>query len=153
MFKKLLSVFVAVYRRGREERRETNKKWRIFILFAVYPVKTLRSQRSLRWAELLSILLAASLLFAPSISFATDVMTRCYSKTIEALDSYTKLLIHGDSIGDATGKTVTANGNAAVTTAQYKFAELGRSLVFDGWEIILVLPIAMIGGLIIRILL
>ena len=53
MFKKLLSVFVAVYRRGREERRETNKKWRIFILFAVYPVKTLRSQRSLRWAELL----------------------------------------------------------------------------------------------------
>ena len=82
--------------------------------------------------KLLNLFLTASLLFAPSISFATDVMTRCYSKTISALDSYTKLLIHGDSIGDATGKTVTANGNAAVTTAQYKFAELGRSLVFDG---------------------
>jgi hypothetical protein len=55
-----------------------------------------------------------------------------YSKDITALDSYTKLLIHGDSIGDATGKTVTAVGTAAVTTAQYKFAEVGRSIVFDG---------------------
>ena len=82
--------------------------------------------------KLLSLFVTASLLFAPSISFATDVMTRCYSKTISALDSYTKLLIHGDSIGDATGKTVTANGDVAVTTAQYKFAELGRSIVFDG---------------------
>ena len=82
--------------------------------------------------KLLSLFVTASLLFVPSISFATDVMTRCYSKTISALDSYTKLLIHGDSIGDSTGKTVTANGNAAVTTTQYKFAEVGRSIVFDG---------------------
>ncbi len=132
MSRKLLSVFVAVYRRGREERRETNKKWKLFTLFSVYPLKTLRPQRSLRWAGLLSVFLAVSLLFTPSISLATEVMTRYYTKTIGALDSYTKLLIHGDSIGDATGKTVTANGNAAVTTAQYKFAELGRSIVFDG---------------------
>ncbi len=82
--------------------------------------------------KLLSLFVTAALLFAPSISFATEVMTRCYSKTISALDSYTKLLIHGDSIGDATGKTVTANGDATVTTAQYKFAELGRSIAFDG---------------------
>ena len=82
--------------------------------------------------KLLILFLTASLLFAPSISFATEVMTRCYSKTIEALDSYTKLLIHANAIADATGKTVTANDNAAVTTAQYKFAEIGNSIVFDG---------------------
>ena len=82
--------------------------------------------------KLLSLFLAASLLFAPSISFAAEGMTLFYSKTISALDSYTKLLIHGDSIGDATGKTVTANGNAAATTAQYKFAEVGNSILFGG---------------------
>jgi hypothetical protein len=53
-----------------------------------------------------------------------------YSKDIIALDSYTKLLIHGDSIGDATGKTVTAVGTPVVTTSQYKFAEVGRSIAF-----------------------
>src|SRR3989304_6037290 len=62
-----------------------------------------------------------------------------------AVDSYTKLLIHGDSIGDATGKTVTAygdvavvnagktvttNGNAQIDTAQGKFG--GTSGLFDG---------------------
>src|SRR3990167_6623864 len=54
-----------------------------------------------------------------------------------AVDSYTKLLIHGDSIADVAtgktvtvygdaavsnaGKTVTANGNAQIDTAQGKF--------------------------------
>ena len=62
-----------------------------------------------------------------------------------SVDSYTKLLIHGDSISDTTGKTVTANGDAAVSnagktvttngnaqidTAQGKFG--GASGYFDG---------------------
>ncbi len=62
-----------------------------------------------------------------------------------AIDSYTKLLIHGDSISDTTGKTitaygdaavsnagktVTANGNAQIDTAQGKFG--GTSGLFDG---------------------
>ena len=62
-----------------------------------------------------------------------------------AVDSYTKLLIHGDSISDVTvktvttngdvfvsnaGKTVTANGNAQIDTAQGKFG--GVSGLFDG---------------------
>lgn len=51
---------------------------------------------------------------------------------ITALDAATKCLIFGDSIGDASGKAVTAVGTAAVSTAQYKFAELGRSIFFDG---------------------
>jgi hypothetical protein len=51
---------------------------------------------------------------------------------VTALDSYTKLLIHGDSLTDATGKTVTANGGVAVTSSQYKLVSLGRSISFDG---------------------
>jgi len=65
-------------------------------------------------------------------TYTADTMVRCYTKTITALDSYTKLLVHGDGIADSTGKTVTANGNAAVTTTQYKFADPGRSIDFDG---------------------
>jgi hypothetical protein len=57
---------------------------------------------------------------------------KIYETTLVAADSYTKLLIHGDSIGDATGKTVTAHNQAAVTTAQYKFTQVGSSIVFDG---------------------
>lgn len=49
-----------------------------------------------------------------------------------ALDSTTKLQILGDTMSDSSGKTVSASGTAAVTTAQYKFAEIGRSIVFDG---------------------
>jgi len=51
---------------------------------------------------------------------------------ITAADSYTKLLIRGDAIADATGKTVVAHGNAAVTTSQYKFASIGASIAYDG---------------------
>jgi len=51
---------------------------------------------------------------------------------IQALDSATKCLIFGDSIGESSGKAVTAVGTAAVSTAQYKFVELGRSILFDG---------------------
>lgn len=51
---------------------------------------------------------------------------------IAAADSYTKLLIHGNAIADATGKTATAVGTAAVTTAQYKFSSVGASIVLDG---------------------
>lgn len=54
------------------------------------------------------------------------------SGEIQALDAATKCLIFGDSIGDASGKAVTAVGTAAVSTAQYKFAQLGRSILLDG---------------------
>ena len=53
------------------------------------------------------------------------------------IDSYTKLLLHCDGadasitfIDSATGKTVTAIGNAQIDTAQYKFG--GASALFDG---------------------
>jgi hypothetical protein len=53
------------------------------------------------------------------------------------LDSYTKLLLHCDGadgsttfIDSATGKTVTAVGNAQIDTAQSKFG--GASALFDG---------------------
>ena len=70
-----------------------------------------------------------------------------------AIDSYTKLLIHGDSISDATGKTVVANGNVSVAdagkpvtandnaqidTAQSKFD--GTSGLFDGLGDYLTVP-------------
>jgi len=51
-------------------------------------------------------------------------------------DIYTKLLLHMDgtdgstTFKDETGKTVTANGNAQIDTAQYKFG--GASGLFDG---------------------
>jgi len=51
------------------------------------------------------------------------------------LDSYTKLLLHCDGLDtsttftDETGKTVTANGNAQIDTAQSKFG--GASGLFD----------------------
>ena len=71
-----------------------------------------------------------------------------------AVDSYTKLLIHGDSIADVAtgktvtvygdaavsnaGKTVTANGNAQIDTAQGKFG--GVSGLFDGAGSYLTVP-------------
>lgn len=53
-----------------------------------------------------------------------------------SIDSYTKLLLHCDGTNgsttfiDETGKTVTANGNAQISTAQSKFG--GSSAYFDG---------------------
>lgn len=54
------------------------------------------------------------------------------------IDSYTKLLLHCDGADGSTtfidsspsGKSVTANGNAQIDTAQYKFG--GASALFDG---------------------
>jgi len=66
-----------------------------------------------------------------SSNLMADTWVKEYEKTNVALDSYTKLLIHGDSIGDATGKTVTSGG-AVVSTSQYKFNEIGSSIYFDG---------------------
>lgn len=54
------------------------------------------------------------------------------SGEIQALSAATKMLIRGDAIADATGKAVTAEGTAAVTTAQKKFDEVGASIVLDG---------------------
>jgi hypothetical protein len=65
-------------------------------------------------------------------AFTGDLWIKSTDYIIPSIDSYTKLLIQGDSIADATGKTVTANGGAAVSTSQYKFSELGRSIYFDG---------------------
>src|SRR3990167_7743345 len=52
------------------------------------------------------------------------------------IDSYTKLLLHMDGTNGSTtftdeiGKTVTANGNAQISTAQSKFG--GASGLFNG---------------------
>ncbi len=55
-----------------------------------------------------------------------------------SIDSYTKLMLHGDGIdasttitdSEITPKTVTANGNAQIDTAQFKFGT--ASILFDG---------------------
>ena len=68
----------------------------------------------------------------PIGQFKGDGFVKCFEDTIPSLDSYTKLMIHGDGIKDSTGKTVTAVGGAAVTTTQYKFNKIGRSIYLDG---------------------
>lgn len=68
----------------------------------------------------------------PQGAFSADTWVKIFDYTIPNYGANDKLLIHGNAIADATGKTVTANGGAAVTTAQYKFAEVGASIVFDG---------------------
>ena len=62
-----------------------------------------------------------------------------------AIDSYTKLLLHCNGadgsttfIDSATGKTVTAVGNAQIDTAQSKFG--GASALFDGNDDYLTIP-------------
>ena len=62
-----------------------------------------------------------------------------------AVDEYTKLLLHCDGadgsttfIDSATGKTITASGNAQIDTAQYKFG--GASGLFDGTNDFLYTP-------------
>ena len=71
-------------------------------------------------------------LLTPQGNFKADTWVKAFEYTIPNYGAYDKLLIHGNAIADATGKTVTAFGNAAVTTAQYKFPEVGASIVFDG---------------------
>ena len=65
-------------------------------------------------------------------TLSADSWVKAAEYNIATLTSATKLLIRGDSIGDATGKTVTAVGTAAVTTAQKKFNEVGSSIYVDG---------------------
>jgi hypothetical protein len=50
---------------------------------------------------------------------------------IPTLDAYTKLMIHGDAIADATGKTIT-NSGTTLSTTQYKFPECGSAISFSG---------------------
>lgn len=65
---------------------------------------------------------------------------------MSSIDSYTKLLLHCDGADGSTtfidssfsGKTITANGNAQVDTAQYKFG--GASALFNGDEDYLSVP-------------
>ena len=47
-----------------------------------------------------------------------------------AVDSYTKLLLHGNGADAAINKAITANGNAQLDTAQKKFGS--ASVLFDG---------------------
>jgi hypothetical protein len=68
----------------------------------------------------------------PLGNFLADQWVEIANYSAGSIDAYTKLLIRGDAIADATGKTVTAGGNASVTTSQYKFSEVGASMVFDG---------------------
>ncbi len=69
--------------------------------------------------------------------------TNTYTK-----DSYTKLLMHSDGRNgtaafiDDTGKTITANGNAQIDTAQYKVngGKFGQAGLFDGTGDYLTIP-------------
>ena len=61
-----------------------------------------------------------------------DLWIKAVDDVFPDLDSYTKLQIQGDSLTDATGKTVTANGGVAVTTSAFSLPSLGRSIAFDG---------------------
>ena len=66
----------------------------------------------------------------------TDLFTAAESQGTFSWDSYTKLLLHMDGISGSTtftdeiGKTVTANGNAQIDTAQSVFG--GACGLFDG---------------------
>lgn len=77
------------------------------------------------------IVLASGLEFYPSTE--SPILTRLIGG---GFDSYTKLLLHCDGANgstvftDDTGKTVTPNGNAQISTAQSKFG--GASGLFDG---------------------
>lgn len=51
---------------------------------------------------------------------------------VSAISSATKLSILGDSLTDASGKSVSAVGTAAASASQYKFSQLRSSIFFDG---------------------
>jgi len=75
----------------------------------------------------------------------TEIQDYCLIKGLTtAYDSYTKLMLHMDGTNgstrftDETGKTVTAHGNAQISTAPYKFG--GASGLFNGTNAYLTVP-------------
>jgi YD repeat-containing protein len=102
-----------------------------------------------------SIPTAASSVYSTPITIATNTTLRFFAQdlagnsespksetytiaSVPGIDSYTKLMLHMDGANGSTTftdsspspKTVTANGNAQISTAQSKFG--GASILFDG---------------------